>query len=333
MSTRHDLSLIFAFILCGSLAATSQSNSPEAALEELAATDKLETLARHLPLAVEQSISRLGPMDKAALEQQIVVPRLLPLFGYNLQKRADGSGWEFQFRGQAEPEIVRVKATFYAGGEALLLLRSNDEDYPLGLVSMRSEDGEWRITDFGFAHMEGIEARLAQKLRPGAAQEAEIVGELQTIQAALIEYAGIYPEVGYPERLAAVGPAPKNDASSAIAVTLSSAAEEIGEKGERSAMKRPPADHAELLDSSYLAEPLVKHGYRIRYTLIAAHGGGGDDEDSRGRYSITAMPVEFGKTGSRSFYTDETGAIHVTEDNREATVYDPPAPRRRFGHW
>src|SRR5215471_1740656 len=158
MRFSRDLSLVFVFVLCGSLAALSQSKSPETALEEAAAAEKLADLAHHLPLAIEENIARLSPMQKAALEEQIVVPHLVARAGQFLQKRDDG-GWELQFPGEAQAHTVRVKTTFYSGSEALLILERDSQDGMTGLVSMRYEDSEWRVTDFGFLHMMGIESR------------------------------------------------------------------------------------------------------------------------------------------------------------------------------
>jgi hypothetical protein len=61
-----------------------------------------------------------------------------------------------------------------------------------------------------------------------------------------------------------------------------------------------------------------KSDYVFRYNAGAA--------DRRGRieaYTVTASPVVFGKTGLKNFFTDETGVIRETSQDREATRTDP----------
>jgi hypothetical protein len=41
-------------------------------------------------------------------------------------------------------------------------------------------------------------------------------------------------------------------------------------------------------------------------------------------WTCTAWPVARGRTGYRSFFTDETGVIRATSENRAATSSDPP---------
>jgi ankyrin repeat protein len=49
--------------------------------------------------------------------------------------------------------------------------------------------------------------------------------------------------------------------------------------------------------------------------------------DSQGRietFTIVARPVEYGHTGQRNFFTDESGVIRWTHEDREATAQDRP---------
>lgn len=41
-------------------------------------------------------------------------------------------------------------------------------------------------------------------------------------------------------------------------------------------------------------------------------------------WTYTARPVERGRTGYRSFFTDQTGVIRATSEDRAANVNDPP---------
>lgn len=75
-----------------------------------------------------------------------------------------------------------------------------------------------------------------------------------------------------------------------------------------------------LLDKTFAAGPLVKDGCRFRY--LRTKIGSGDPTDS-GSYEITAEPVEFGSTGSKSYFMNDGGLLHVTSENRPATEDDP----------
>lgn len=62
-----------------------------------------------------------------------------------------------------------------------------------------------------------------------------------------------------------------------------------------------------------------KTGYR--FTLAPRR------RDENGRlagYEVHARPEEYGRTGQRSFYSDETGVIRYTTEDRRATAEDPP---------
>ena len=116
------------------------------------------------------------------------------------------------------------------------------------------------------------------------------VGSLRTLCTAEVTHAYTYKK-GFSVSLAALGPAPDG-------ATID-------------------ASHAYLIDG-VLASGL-KSGYRIEYTP----GPVGDD----GRisaFAVVARPQEFGRTGVRSFYTDQTCVIRSTGENRAATAQDEP---------
>jgi len=74
---------------------------------------------------------------------------------------------------------------------------------------------------------------------------------------------------------------------------------------------RPSPEHAFILES--LTEPLVRDGYVFRYARTTGT-----------RYQITASPVEFGRSGGRNFFIDESAIIRVTSEDRPATQRDDP---------
>ncbi len=63
----------------------------------------------------------------------------------------------------------------------------------------------------------------------------------------------------------------------------------------------------------------TKNGYVFTITP-----GTPDSSGHTTSYTATANPERFQKTGYRSFFTDESGVIRLTEENRPATAADPP---------
>jgi type II secretory pathway pseudopilin PulG len=131
-----------------------------------------------------------------------------------------------------------------------------------------------------------------------ATGEPQSTGTLRTLNTALITYATTYNQ-GFPESLRKLGPAPSG---------------------------QPDANNAEVLDQVMAgraeggrANSFVKSGYRFTYWP-----GPRDAKGQITTYTITARPLEFGKTGSRSYFTSESAVIRATTEDRDATIQDPP---------
>ena len=60
-----------------------------------------------------------------------------------------------------------------------------------------------------------------------------------------------------------------------------------------------------------------KMDYNFTYTPGLAEADG-----SRRRYTILARPIQFGKTGGQNFFTDESGVVRFTTQDRPATAQD-----------
>jgi hypothetical protein len=105
---------------------------------------------------------------------------------------------------------------------------------------------------------------------------------MQSFFYALDGYATFDPVGGFPDNLRVLGP-------NASALFL----------------------NTEILDRGQL------NGYRFEYKHGAA--------DSFGRvstYTLRARPLQYKRTGTSSFLMDESGMIHWTDENREATTDD-----------
>jgi type IV pilus assembly protein PilA len=117
-----------------------------------------------------------------------------------------------------------------------------------------------------------------------AANEASAVGSLRTLNTAAVTYSSTYPTVGYPGTLGALAPA--SPATSAA---------------------------ADLVDSVLAGG--TKSGYAFTWTA-------GTGTPSNG-YSINADAVAQGTSGTRGFYTDQSGVIRYAAANGATSASSP----------
>ncbi len=106
-----------------------------------------------------------------------------------------------------------------------------------------------------------------------AANEASAVGSLRTLNTAAVTYSSTYPSVGYPGTLAALAPPAGGGTASSSA--------------------------ADLVDSVLGAG--TKSGYGFTWTAGAGTPSTG--------YSVTANAVAQNTSGTRGFFTDQSGVI------------------------
>jgi hypothetical protein len=127
-------------------------------------------------------------------------------------------------------------------------------------------------------------------LTPERGNEVAAMGFLRTVNTAEITYAETY-KTGFSRSLAALAPPPAGAQLSASAAGL-------------------------LL--SDLANG-VRSGYRFIYTP-----GPPDKASHIQTFTLTARPLEYGKSGRENFFTDQSGVIRETNEDRPASVKDPP---------
>ena len=107
-----------------------------------------------------------------------------------------------------------------------------------------------------------------------AANEASAVGSLRTVNTAAVTYSTTY-QIGYPANLSNLGPA-----ASATSTT------------------------ADLIDSVLAAG--LKSGYSFTYS-----GGAPDASGSINEYTFVAAPINPNVTGTRYFFTDQSGVVRA----------------------
>lgn len=126
--------------------------------------------------------------------------------------------------------------------------------------------------------------------------ESMAVGGLRTINTAAITYFTTY-ENGFPPSLAAMGSPPSGTEYDCRAAGL---VDEVLASGQKSSYVFTYTPGPRVDKPAPGCPPGVKS------------------------YTATARPLKYGQTGQRSFYTDDSGVIRSTLEDRPATANDPP---------
>jgi hypothetical protein len=284
---------LLAALLSGIPVYALQGTTPEAALEEIATATKAEAIARHLPEPVQKSIDSLPKPQKEHIMQELMEMKTVQLGGCTVRPAQNAEGWEILDQAGKSKGKIKMANAFISGIDALLPLEIESSNGPhVFIVTMHLEDHEWRIDNFGPWEKNdlGLEKMLHQptEMEKNETAARETMAEIAN---ALGRYTRQHPQNGFPHTLA----------------TLTQ------RSGSGQGFLREP-----FLDESFAADPLVKHGYLFRYLLTNT----GDGQSDFGEYELTAVPVEFGKSGAKSYLADRY-SVHVSNENRPATQQDP----------
>src|SRR5215831_19373999 len=244
-----------------------QARTPQAALEEIATTEKPDVLVRHLPEEVQKRIEVLPNPQKQQVMEKLLAIKVEQLDGCTI-RRADGvEAWEIVNQQGEIKGKVRLANAFTSGLESLLSLRFESSDgSQMFIVTMHLEGDDWRIDNFGAWENTDLGLhKLVHQPTEMENNEAFVRETLGTISSALARYVRKFPDIGFPAHL-----------------------HELTGGGESS------EEHAGLLDAAFAAEPLVIKGYEFRYLLIRRghmeYVDGMPLVDS-GDFRITAKPV------------------------------------------
>jgi hypothetical protein len=155
----------------------------------------------------------------------------------------------------------------------------------MGLVR---ENNQWRLLSLGLLLLDL--PTLAEEWDRAEIQnnEKSALASIKELTAAIEKYRVAYTRL--PQTLAELGPpqqgAPKNDRAGLVAADLASGR---------------------------------KDGYSFRYVII-----GGSNVGAPAVYELAAIPVEYGRTGTHSFFRDGTGALHSADhQGAVGTLLDP----------
>lgn len=162
---------------------------------------------------------------------------------------------------------------------------------------MRREPGDLGKLVVGFVLVAvmgyvSLSAADRETWRRRSSPEAVAVRSLQVINTAEITYASTYGG-SYSPALQALGAPPEGQSPHSLA--------------------------ANLIDD-FLARGR-KNSYEFTYTP-----GTPDPSGNITRYTLAARPLTYTRRSKRSYFSDESGVIRYTEEERGATAQDPPVP-------
>lgn len=144
-------------------------------------------------------------------------------------------------------------------------------------MSLVKENGQWKLLSLGLLLLDlptlGEEWDRAEIQN----NEKSALASVKELSSAIEKYRVTYTRL--PGTLAELGP-PENGAA----------------KGDQAGLVE-----RELADGR-------KNGYLFRYVIVGAN-----DSGAPAKYEIAAIPVEYGRTGTRSFYRDSSGTLHAAD--------------------
>lgn len=335
MKSLYRIWFLLFFVACGSTIARSQG-TPVSALEELVSSEKITDALRHYPVAVEQEIQGLPESERAEAAEHLVPRQKLATLGYELRKASQPGQWQvFDASGNGRMTFT-VLNSFISGVDAMVLLRGDfnargDGEFSgpassMNFVFLRFEEGEWRLKSLGDWRVErDFESdEFAQGLTPAGRNEQAAVATLEQLSNALREYRRAYSATGFPANLAALsGPIPEEvDKPSAPPQEDKPEGNETESNSDASELEEPALsatpEYAHLLEPGFMASPLIREGYVFHYKLLDPGAG----QENGGAFQITATPLQFGRTGSKGYFIDQTSVVRFTLDNRDANEND-----------
>jgi hypothetical protein len=157
-------------------------------------------------------------------------------------------------------------------------------------MSLVKENGQWKLLALGVLFLDLPTLSEEWDRAEIQSNETSALASVKELIAAIEKYRVTYTRL--PANLADLGPSLKGAAKS---------------------------DQAGLVEKD-LADGR-KNGYLFRYVIVGANDAG-----APAKYEIAAIPVEYGRTGTRSFYRDASGTIHAADhQGGVGTELDPKA--------
>jgi len=282
--------LLSIVLLVSALHVHAQGSPEEQAISEMLTAKDSALVEKHLP---EQLRTALDAMSKVGREELLSRPRAaVREKGLKVSENCDGLSLIGFDAEDPNAEIkhfeIRARRRISNGAEAVLVLSmvAPEKSWGNTEVWMKWEQGEWRITEFTDPNGETInleDPETIAEIAPTPLQANEHIA-LATLQT-LVRALVIY-RFRYSE--------------------MPDRIEQLG----TSAESMPDKHHGFFIDSE-LATRHIQSGYKFEYQRTSLHS-----------FEIKASPLQFGKSGSRNFFVDNSRVIRFTNEDREATVND-----------
>jgi type IV pilus assembly protein PilA len=283
----HRLFPLASLFLWG-MAAIAQTSPEEQVLLDMFFAKNAATVENHFPEAVRKVLRELKPEDRAEFEKVIMIRNQLC---ERSKCSVPGDGHALlavEREGESGPEVVEVKLhrRLSDGRESVLQFETatSERSVESFQIWMSVEEGVWRITE--------IRGPYGQKvILDKEFAERFVHARLNSNESS------------------AVGNIRTLNTS---LVTYASTYSDIGFATSLGALggEGGSPNHAGLIDA--VLASAEKSGYRFSLR--------GESNE----YEIVARPIRFGETGTKSFFTDQSGVIRFTEENRAATASDQP---------
>ena len=274
------------------------AGTPREALAEIAMAKDTAALEKHLPIIMLEHLKKMSPANKKRILDRFLIAKHFEQQQSTLHLSDDGQTLFVVGQDDRGSSYVEIKREISNGAESLDELQFCPKEGAAGrcfsgFAVLKVEDDEWRLIEV--AGGDGISFEDPKFLAsldtaPVDANESSAAGGLRTLNTSIVAYETEFADRGAPESLANLGSSGPDQ-------------------------KEPTPEHAMLVDERLGCgqSVCVKLGYSFQYHRL-----------SKEAYVITARPVNFGDSGTRSFFTDESGVIRITKEDREPTAKDAP---------
>jgi len=314
---------LLAICLIGSaVTARSQAATPLGAIDELVRAEELADVVRHYPAAVEEVVTGLSENEKAEVSERLNVAFRIREAGYELRRTDDLRLWQFVDKAGSIHASLTLVNYFISGTDSLILfeLDSPPEKKELKFAYLRYERGEWRITKFGDGRSDvDLESDgFISDFTSSGRNEKAAAATLMKILSALSVHQRGHPDSSLPAALDVLSQPVTQEESAAEEDSDEPDPEKSDDHEGSAARNEPPPSYVYLPGIIFRGNRAVKDGYEFRYTLIEA----ATTQDGNGKYQLTATPIEFGETGKKSYFIDQSYDLHFTMENRPANEND-----------
>jgi hypothetical protein len=273
------------FLFCSALFATTtilaqEANSPATALRDVlsaACSQSQVDFARFLTARNKEAFSRMTPAARLALMKRFV---LLNEPGKATSSANPAGRPILRCQTPAVTTEMQIGGTELRENVAFLPMELRDvtdttgasaRQVTMGLVR---EDGEWKLLSLGLLLLDLPALEVEWDAAEADTNERGAFEAIKAMADAIESYRKKFSRL--PESLANLGP-PLHGS--------------------------PNADAAALVDSDFATG--MKNGYAYRYVIVGASNLG-----APAKYQLAATPLQYGRTGQRSFFRDANGVLH-----------------------